>query len=1134
MKNILYYLEPAIEFANPLFRYATLRNSLLPQIKTIVDSGGEIVLVTSISIAQKYTSDYHMQSNLTLAAIDSIEWTNCENYLERSIRHHNNKYLHNEISRLAKILKGVLPPNYNPDLIIVWETPASYLSKIFPNSKILYQMPGFFSRPPFANMIAMDVGLLEHSSKIKIDKHIYTKGELQDLTTLQKAQKSFLESVSPLSSYLNSLRIKFDSIILFPLQLDNYFMIDCQLKKMKQFDLLVSIIKKLPKNQAIIITNYKSGENKSAVLSETSFNFLKLKFPNIFFETDHDDIPYVSQFIVPFVDGVISISSSVAYQAAFWQKPVFTVGESHISRFATADTLEDFAEQVKKRETFDRNNLIVSMLKQSHLPMSFIKTKQYILWLEHFMQTGCFSTWTNNTLASELIKESREKELLSIMGAAIKKNKSNMNYSEELSAQIAKYDIISFDIFDTLLIRPFQKPTDMFSFIEKDAREITMIPNLDFRYQRIQAEKTAFMQARERGEGETSLHEIYSVIGNILKLDITTINKLIELEMDAEYKFLKKRQVAYSAFVEAVSLKKRIIIVSDMYLPEYFIKNVLRKNGYEAYEKLFLSSTYKAKKHSGELFKIMMTELGVDSRSILHIGDNIETDVRMASKYGIKSFHLRRSFDRFCETSAYLRPWRRDAERHSLDWRIILTIIGNKLNDNPYIPERKGTLFSGDPWKLGYYGLGPLLFGYAKWLIETAIRDGIKKLYFLSRDGKIIKNAYDKLLPYYKKSPSSHYLLCSRRAVNLAKAKDENDLIDLVNIDYANNVTLGFLLTHRFGVTYSEEIIDIIHKNNFKWDTKLTAKDRSSLRNLIVEMKDILLDIATEESKTYKEYLTQCGLAQENKVAIVDIGYAGTMQESIQSLINNKVIGGYYLITFRAAMDRVVKKGAFANAFFANFVDRHDTYHPFCRYVPMYETLFSATETSFVRMTKDWNNKLYPIFMEDMRTNKNRSRLIKQLQIGALTFIDDVIESMGTSFAELDIEPNKTIRVLDLFFHKPHPRDAQILAGIEFEDSYGGKNKIILSPSDNLNIECVWKEGREALIADQSNKPCIAKTNKNINCILPSMSRKVISSLFNRFLSENKKKKFARDPYLFFSDSKYFLIRKIGKLYLKI
>ncbi|GAA7596542.1 hypothetical protein HpMMM16_03880 [Helicobacter pylori] len=37
-------------------------------------------------------------------------------------------------------------------------------------------------------------------------------------------------------------------------------------------------------------------------------------------------------------------------------------------------------------------------------------------------------------------------------------------FLDEAKSEILKYDVISFDIFDTLLLRPFIKPTDLFLY----------------------------------------------------------------------------------------------------------------------------------------------------------------------------------------------------------------------------------------------------------------------------------------------------------------------------------------------------------------------------------------------------------------------------------------------------------------------------------------------------------------------------------------------------------------------------------------------------------------------------------------------------------------------------------------------
>ena len=44
-------------------------------------------------------------------------------------------------------------------------------------------------------------------------------------------------------------------------------------------------------------------------------------------------------------------------------------------------------------------------------------------------------------------------------------SKSQRETPEELAKRLAQYDVISFDVFDTLILRPFSLPTDLFFII---------------------------------------------------------------------------------------------------------------------------------------------------------------------------------------------------------------------------------------------------------------------------------------------------------------------------------------------------------------------------------------------------------------------------------------------------------------------------------------------------------------------------------------------------------------------------------------------------------------------------------------------------------------------------------------------
>ncbi len=173
-------------------------------------------------------------------------------------------------------------------------------------------------------------------------------------------------------------------------------------------------------------------------------------------------------------------------------------------------------------------------------------------------------------------------------------------------SEILKYDVISFDIFDTLLLRPFIKPTDLFLYIE------AKYDIKGFCQARILAE----MQSREISkEQDITLDEIYHQIPKEFHLykevEIATEKEMLipNLEMLELYRFAKENN-------------KRVIIVSDMYLPLEVLEDILISKGFDGYTNFYLSSHIKLTKHSKDLFKHVLKQENITHTQMLHIGDN--------------------------------------------------------------------------------------------------------------------------------------------------------------------------------------------------------------------------------------------------------------------------------------------------------------------------------------------------------------------------------------------------------------------------------------------------------------------------------------------------------------------------------
>lgn len=1122
--KVLFFLEPAIEFSNPLFRYATLRNVIIPQIQALEAFGHQCYLITSEPIAEQALRDGISSRIPAIHPIDPVEWTDCENYLSRSLRHLGNQMSVNEYAKTADIIKNALPKDFYPDLIVVWESPANFFKSIYPDIPVMFQQPGLFSRAPFPNLISFDKGLLwEVTPPQPISAPQETKNQLNILRHKTQA----LMNLEPKSiEFINRMRRKFSSLILFPLQVDGYFTVDgCLQNRMSQVEVLISLLEDLPQDVGLIVTRYRSKDIQTAGLTNAIVDFLNFRYKNFIFEKSIDTLPNASQLLTPLVDGVISISSSIGYQAALWKKPLMVCGRSQLEFYKTAMDLSELIEQAGQRTEFCRDLELLDTLSTRNFPVSAIGSDSYINTMVSFSTHGAPPASSAVSINYKWEEEFCESQFLSQIGILeYQKSTISREHTSELSMQILRYDVISFDIFDTLVNRPFMQPADLFDFMARQAESIINRQEIDFRLERKIAERAAFENAVANGRGEIKISEIYELLRRKLKLTKKKSNQLMELEKSLEVKLMSQRESGYRAFQLAKALGKRIILVSDMYLPREVIENILDKCGYNEFEKLYLSSEVGMKKHSGKLYDYVLSDLNILPSTVLHIGDNLVGDVQRSKSRGIKPFHLVHSLERFKSTSSYILPWQRDEDRHSLDWQIILACVGHKFCNNPYLPERKGTLFGGDPWRLGYYGMGPLLLAYVKWLLHSATRDGIERLYFLSRDGLVIKRAYDLLASCYPNAPKSTYLYCSRRSVNLAKASNSKHLMDLIDVDYSHKMRLVDLLQNRFGLEINADILKTLAESGWNQESRITSNDRPEIKKLISLLSPHILKVANDERKHYLKYLADTGIYGAGKVAIVDIGYAGTMQESLFILSEEKKsIDGYYLITFRQALSRIEKKGLKASGFLANFIDRHDTHHPFCKHVPLYETLFSASETSFIRMHTSWDGTTRPVFAPVTSGEARRKEVVNNIQTGAIDFVDEFLSLFGDLEAFVDVEPNKTIRVLDEYFSSPHPVDAKILVNVGFEDMYGGCNKSIILPLNAKNeAESIWASGRDALIRDATN----SKKNQKVNI---KWIYKIEKFALSKLISEKKLQKYYRNREKFFRDSNSIYVQLWGR-----
>ena len=318
---------------------------------------------------------------------------------------------------------------------------------------------------------------------------------------------------------------------------------------------------------------------------------------------------------------------------------------------------------------------------------------------------------------------------------------------------IDKYDFISFDIFDTLLKRNVQKPTDIFTFIEQRYNENNKEKIKNFKNLRENAEIEARNHSKN-DSNEIKLEDIYIEISRLnSKLDV---EKLKKIEIEVELDFCQKSEDFFPIYHYALKKNKKIILVSDMYLSKDTIEKMLFKIGIKEYYKLYLSNDIGLNKRKGDIYNYILKDLKINKNQMIHFGDSKRADYFIPRLKGIKSIKIPTNINKIKYYNGFKNNYDEFIKYNSLE-----KFINNNLNNS-------NDVF----FNIGYEVLGCLLYGYTMWLIDSLNSNNIKKIFFFAREGNLLKKAFDFL---NKSDIQSRYLYVSRKSLILGLLKDVKD-----------------------------------------------------------------------------------------------------------------------------------------------------------------------------------------------------------------------------------------------------------------------------------------------------------------------------------------------------------------------
>ena len=428
-------------------------------------------------------------------------------------------------------------------------------------------------------------------------------------------------------------------------------------------------------------------------------------------------------------------------------------------------------------------------------------------------------------------------------------------------SKLEDYDLISFDVFDTLIFRPFGHPTELFYLVGE------RLGILNFRELRINAEKTVRERSvLEKGHSEVTLTQIWEELES--QLGINAKEGMVT-EIETEMNLCYANPFMLEVWHELIRRKKKLIVTSDMYLPEEVIAKILEKNGFTGAERLYVSCEYGKNKAGGGLYDLILSGLrdlsetsggkgGSEGKKMcVHVGDDRHSDGDMAKKAGFEVVLYpktdRKMFD--------LRPY----DMSSVAGGAYRGIVSNRLYSGQDVCSME--------YEYGYVYGGLFVLGYCNFIHEYCKKEGVDKILFLSRDGDILRKVYAQLYPEEK----TEYVYWSRKAALKLMAGHNK-------YDYFRR-----FIDHKSGQGYSVESILLSMELEFLAeclkahpeaagldpDDELTQKNAGQLKRYIESEWLHVLEIYSEQGKVAEKYYRE-RLKDTKHAAVVDIGWAGS------------------------------------------------------------------------------------------------------------------------------------------------------------------------------------------------------------------------------------------------------------------
>lgn len=621
-----------------------------------------------------------------------------------------------------------------------------------------------------------------------------------------------------------------------------------------------------------------------------------------------------------------------------------------------------------------------------------------------------------------------------------------------------KISYVSFDLYDTLIFRAVYRPEDVWALLHKRFAGSNRNNHLDIKRIRERGE----LAARRKTESEdVTIDDIYAEID--LDTEAKENLKKTECEIEAEVSMPNKPMIDMLNGLREKGI--RILITTDMYLDEKTIKTILDKNQI-SFDRLYISGKAGFRKESGNLFKYILEDLGIAADNMVHIGDNKRSDVDNAKLNGIEAFHYlckQPDFEHYLIKTqcGYLfekvNIINKIKNKFHRCWKEMKRVPYDNISSVYFVNYLNAVCKSeeSEDVRMGFCVLGPFIAALCHWIHRKKEEKKIDQLWFVAREGYLIKKVYLTLFP--DDETSVRYVRYNKNVCRLPFVLSANSVDDILAMLPSSPVTIGDLL-ELFLVDNKEELLKkITQETGYTMESTVSVDEFGSrvFKCIWKNIVDSVRDKANEQRKLLVQSLKKeiGDVGRCPKIALVNNSINGSIQYMLEKVMTDEqeiasVFYGLQIIDSDLCRKRDIKYAAWLkdinNAFY---------FRLFQRTLNIFERLSFENCGTALYLTEKVG-EVQPVY-EDNGTERNNDAVLLPVQDRAIQFAEVAKRFKGFDFTE---------DALSIYFRVmsyPLVEDTELVGSLAFDEV--NESGILINKCRNLGFRGFWGKARKEI-----------------------------------------------------------------------